>query len=325
MGVNNLNNNLKFSPLLTGVAKRFPSQKFAGVQMAPIVSAAAKEGYYIKYGRENMRADGLRSTEGVVSKEIYSSRDKVSYECEKYAGRQKVFDEDVDPAAGDDLQSLKEASTFNIRERMLLEREVQIAAVGTANASFTSGGITNYAAAGTAWDTSSTSILNDIALAINAVHENTGVMPTHIFIPAKVQILAAQFEPFKSWLERGINASQGLTPYGLPATFPQFSLKIVTLEAMKDVAGFGGSNVSLSDVWSDNVIIAHVNPNWKNRALTWLSTFSWIQKPVMESGIMMREYYQEDIEATWVDGKEWYDIKVVEALCGYKITSTLTS
>jgi hypothetical protein len=218
---------------------------------------------------------------------------------------------------------MREGAAFTLVEQMRLEREKEIAILATADASYTSGGYNNYSGATAKWDTSSTTLMADVQAAINYIRSRAGVMPNTIFIPAAVQIAMATQDPWKSQLNYN-NVTAGLTPYGLPATFPQFGLRIVTLEAINDISGLGGSTTTLSDVWSDYVIVAHVNPAWINRGVSFMSTFNYRDAQFNGADIGMWEYMDDAKSVQWIEGKNWRDVQVIEPLAGYLIKDTLT-
>jgi thiazole synthase ThiGH ThiG subunit len=219
-------------------------------------------------------------------------------------------------AAGDDLVTLREQAAFVVRQSMLLDREKEVATL--ANTAGTYNG--NTAAATAKWDQSTTTVMADIGKAIAAIRAKTSMDPNTIFIPDSVAVMMATQEPFKNML--WYSNADPKSANGLFGYLPQFGLKVVRLSATYDAAGLGGSATTITDVWTDNVIVAAINNSWFNRGTTFLSTFTH----TMENGadVAIREYKDEITNTLWIEGTEWRDVKVIDGHAGYLITNTLT-
>lgn len=325
MGVNNLNPYINFSQYLTGVAKRYQSQKFNGLMLAPTAPVNLKQGTYTVMGQEYRRADGDLRAIGAEAKQLHYSKGTDTYSCDFHSKKVPIYLDANNSGIGQSIQDMRENATFVLMESLQLEREREIAALATATASYTVGSTTNYGGVSVAkWDQSTTSVMADIAAAMAKIRATSGNIPNKIFIPAAVQFKMATQAPFSTMLGQFGFGANGFTPYGLPKVIPQFGLEIVTLDAVYDSAGYGGSNVTISDVWGDNVILAYVDENWMSKGSTFMTTFAYQDEQGGGSDVNVFEYLEEAKSINWIEGKQWRDVKVVDPLSGYMITDVLT-
>lgn len=324
MAVNNLNPYLNFSQFLTGVAKRYQGQTFNGTTLAPIAPTNAKQGTYTVYGQEYRRADGDLRAIGAEAKQLSTSKSTDTFSCDMHSKAVPIFLDSTNAIIGQTVEQMREHAAFTCMETALLEREREIAALAASTASYTSGSTTHYAAASTKWDNASSTLMADIRAGCAKIRSATGRMPNKLFLPVSVQLGMATVAPFKDMLYNWGAGYQGSGPYGLPKYLPNFGIEIVSLESVVDTAGYGGSNVTISDVWSDNAILAYIDPNWMNKGTTFMSTFVYHDAQTGMNDVDMYEWLDERKNVDYVEYKQWRDVKVVDPLAGYLITDTLT-
>lgn len=210
---------------------------------------------------------------------------------------------------------LEQAKLDTVLLRMAIRRERRLATLlrKTSNG----GGLNLGAAAGTKWDQDTATIESDVKTAKLAVYDATGMVPDTIILPYKVAATVAIQQDIREILKYTVNGQQILDQgefilprnlWGMQVLIPQ--------GAMRNTANEGATK-SLSDIWSDNVILLKRGQDeaWGNPA----TVYSFQAAPQV-----VDRWKENDPPVEFVRAWECVDEKVTGPDMAYEISDVLS-
>lgn len=245
--------------------------------------------------------------------EVDTSYSTDSYYCEDYRFKASITAKERRQAHS--ALRLEQAKLDTVLLRMAIRRERRLQALlrKTTNG----GSLTLGAAAGVKWDQATATIEADIKTAKIAVYNATGQVPDTIILPYEVAAAVAIQEDIRQILQYTVNGQQILDQGEFILPSQLWGMKVLIPQgAMRNSAKEGGTK-SLSDIWSDNVILCKraANEAWGSPA----TVYSFSAKPQI-----VDRWKENDPPVEYVRAWECLDEKVTGPAMGYEISDVLT-
>jgi len=291
---------------LTNISVKYSNVNFFADIIAPRSPVKKSSDLYTVYQKDNLRLHDNSYRSGSAAHRVSYRVSQASYQCEEYALEDAVTQRDRDNA---DLPLNPEIDTTeNLTELMMLSRENRIALVA-----LDSSVVTQTASPSPKWDGSSPTPKKDIFTGIDAIQNSTLRAPTDIFIPFKVAMSLARTSDYTNDYKSGVDL---VNTFGLPAKLWGLNVHIVTVGyASSDM--IGASDPTMTALWSDNVLIAFIDPIPSTKKITFMRTFEKQSRMVLKE---TRPMEHADIIQVY----EELDEALVSAECGYLLTDCLT-
>lgn len=290
---------------LSNVAIKYKNPAFVAEQIAPVVRVNKESDKYYIFGKEELRdKDSLRAA-GAEANEIEWDVDTATYSAEEYALKYLLPDRVRDNA--DVAVQPRITTTEKLTKWIQLgyEKRIQAIAQNTANV----GG--NHAAA-TKWDAASGQDPEaDVDTAKTSIRRTAGVEPNTILMSEAV------WQALRRWLKSQLTnlVYQEYIAMGKPpATL--WNLKLIVAGSIENTAAEGQAN-SIADIWSDNVIVAYVEPAPSLDSLSFMYTFR-------SRDFRTKAWREEKRDGEFIEVGVIQDEKLVASDAGYLITNVLT-
>jgi hypothetical protein len=214
--------------------------------------------------------------------------------------------------------SLDELAVRIVTDAILIAREVRIAALYCSSSI-----LTNYSAltGNDRWDvytSSSSDPFDDVTTMRNSIHSTTG-MPMNTMIIGRQVFNKLQNHPYVIERIKYVMAAtvKAITPQLLAAAF---GVDQVLIGDVLYVTTKEGQTESLGYVWGKNVIGAYIDPNPTNKTRT-----LGLRASALDSDdVQFRQWNDETVTGTFVEGQIDEDEVVVDANCGYLLQTVVS-
>lgn len=295
-------------PALSNVSIRYSNDTFIADQIFPMVKVAKQTGKFYVYDKSNLRIDTTARAAGSGANEVDFGLSTTRFSCEDHALKEFIADE-IQDQADSALNPLVDA-TENVTEKLLLDREQNLANILTSTANVTQ----NTTLSGTdQWsDYSNSDPIGDIRTARTTIHKATFKKPNTIVMGKEVFDMLAEHPQI---IERVKYSQLGVLTEELLARVFQVQ-KILVGEAGYNSAAEGQTD-TMAYVWGKNVIVAYVTPQIRLKALTLGYTFTYSTR-------IVKRWRDEDREGTYVRvGNDNYTQQIVAVGAGYLIVNAV--
>lgn len=279
-----------------------------------------KDIYYLRDGR---RAPGAAPNEMQVS---YSSD---TYNCEDFALRHPLLDEEKVNADADLRLEARytQAATLGVA----LMREKRVSDLFTTPGNFATSH--KKAITGTnEWDTKLVSnpenVLNDINVGIQTVSDDASLPASMLSIVMPEQVFRKTVLNNAAYLDRVKYASMGIVTEQLMATVHGVSQIILSsaqgIAMPEKVVADSAADLAPSALWSDSVWIGVIGQPESDMEPAFARSFNWTAGTNGQPR-EVRTYRAADEgqRKDWIEVAEWMDEKITASLGGYLITNTL--
>lgn len=310
-------------PVLTNVAIAYENDEYVADRLFPTIPVDKQSGQHYVYDQGRFRTSknyGVRAPGANAEEVRHNITTGSSYFCEDHAKKELVLDEDVANARNTGRDPFADA-TENVRERLIVDREVELTTVLTTAASYASSNKATLT--GTAqWDDyASSNPIGNIRTGKAAIH-------SAIFKEANLLVLSRDsydiIVDHPDFLERIKYSQAGVTTEEIIARIVGVD-EVIVAKAGKNTAAEGQTD-SMSYIWGNFALLAYVDPNPRPKYITLGLNYQWTGP----SGNMMvterlRGTDEQDRRGTFVRvGDDYRDDKLVSALCGYLITNPIS-
>jgi len=295
-------------PALSNVSVKYTNDSFIADQIFPVMPVSKQTGKYYIYDKSNLRVDKTNRAVGSGANEVDFGLSTGTFACDDHALKGFVADEIQDQAEAALNPLIDE--TEMLTEKLLLDREVALAAIINATGTMTS----NTTLAGTSqWsDYTNSDPIGDIRTARTTVHANTFKKPNTLILGKQVFDMLCDHPDI---VERVKYSALGVVTAELLARVFQVE-KVLVGEAGKNSAVEGQTD-SLAYVWGKHAVVAYIAPKVGLKTLTLGITFTYKTR-------MVKRWRDEDREGTYVRiGQDNYVQKLVAVGCGYLIYNAI--
>lgn len=296
-------------PALGNVSIKYTNDTFIADLVLPMIKVSKQTGKYYVYDKSNLRVEKTNRAAGSPANEVdFGVAPTGTFACDDHALKGFVSDEIQDQADAALNPLVDETET--VTEKLLLDREINAAALLTSTANLTQ----NTTLSGTAqWsDYSNSDPIADVRTARITIHQNTFKKPNTLIL-AKTVFDALCDHP--AFLERVKYSQLGVVTAELMARVFQVE-KIIVAEAGQNTATEGQTDV-LAYVWGKHAIVAYISPKITIKMLTLGATFTYSQR-------LVKRWRDEDREGTYVRiGNDNYVQKIIAAAAGYLIKNAV--
>jgi len=303
---------------LTNLSLKYANGEYVGDQIFPIIPVGKESGKFFVYGRPEFQNRNALRANGAHPNyiDILKMATPDSYLCEEYELADVVTQRDVDNA---DAPLTPYIDTVNnLTDNLMLIREVRIAALATAAATFATTGNTITLAGVQQWNdpayvsTGANAIEKRITTAKEAVRAIIGRYPNTIVIPSAVATVVSQDSAIRDLRKYTENT---LVINGmLPPTL--WGMKVLSPGGITNSANEGQAFAG-TDIWGKHVLLAYVAPSPSGvKTFTFGATFQ--NKPRQ-----IAKWYNDEKRGDVIEAFEIVDEKLVCEGCGYLIRSAI--
>lgn len=295
-------------PALSNVSVKYSNDSFIADTLYPVVKVSKQTGKYYVYDKSNLRIDKTNRAAGSPSNEVGFGLSLVSFATDDHALKGFVADEIQDQAEAALNPLIDE--TESITEKMMLDREYNLAAIMSSTAIMTQ----NTTLSGTSqWsDYQNSDPISDVRTARTTVHTNTFRKPNTMIMGKQVFDILAEHPQM---IERVKYSQLGVLTAELLARLFQVE-KVIIGEAGYNGAVEGQTD-SMSYVWGKHAWLAYITPTIGLKTITVGYTFQYGTRTV-------KRWRDEDREGTYVRvGGDNYIQKTVAALACYFIKNAV--
>lgn len=259
-------------------------QKFVSELIAPVVEVKKKKFSYKTWTRQFMKAVDSAWAKGTVPNYIEEDAAWSEDSCIRYALDELMDQEDRDNHEGS--MSLEENLAMKVKQAVLLQQEIDLAAYMATSGNFSNTGAPSYL-----WDTASADFLGDIATGQENVQLGSYGAPANMLIlPKQVFLEITVMDQVLSWKQKNgieaVNEAALSKMTGIP--------RIVIADAVYDSAAKDTSDtVTGAWVWGKDAWLLYVKEKPDNQTMHWASHFA--QKKM--NGVI-KKIYNDDNEVT---------------------------
>jgi len=293
---------------LTTLSLAYENEGFIADTVCPRVKVKKQSDKYYIYGAENLSEVDDTRARGTESKGLEYEVSTSSYLCEPHALHGMVYDEDYKNA---DVPLRPEADTLSIvQESVKLNREIRVASLLQTAANYAAG---NSAAAGAGWNAAATDIEADVITAKKAIKDKSQRQANTIVLPWEVALKIHANTQIRDAKKQIVN-KMTLLESGLPGQL--WGLNVVIAGAAKNTAK-KGQTATFADIWTDSVVIMHLEQNPGLRSRSFCVTFDW-------GGPVVRRFDKPERKGVKLEYEEQgLDEKVISSGSGYLLTNVI--
>lgn len=297
-----------YDPVLSNVAIAYQNDAYIAEQIFPSLKVKYQSGKHWVYNKGRFSpAKALRAAGSPSNEVTLSLTTGLPYFADDHALKQFVTDEDMDNATTP-TDPLTDA-TENVKERLLVSREVELAAQLTDTGVLTQ----NITLSGT-------SQFSDYANSDPFDVIDTGMQTVHaaIHVNPNVAIIGKQawdkLKHHPAFLERVKYTQRGLIGPDLLASL--IGVDRVLIGAAGKQTAKEGQAESMSYIWGKDIVLAYVAPRIATKMITLGLTYTWKEMKTER----LRGTDEEDRKGTYVRVGDWYyDQQLVSASAAYLI------
>jgi len=258
--------------ILTRFSRQYPLQGgFVGMSIMPEVSVSKESGVYFRYDKgDQARIPYTKRQLRSESRRVEWKVDTASYTCEEYALNDLIDEREYQQA--DTPLNLQRDTIENLQRLLSLDREKRIYDLVSSTANLTKNTTltgTNQWRDASASGTTATP-LEDVETGMESIRSDTGVKPNLAVFGQAAWLAFVKTDevhdriitPGGNWGSPTIGTDQArtlLAPYGVT--------QVLVADTIRNTAGFGVTD-SFSDVWSDEVLLAYVNPRPSTKSVS---------------------------------------------------------
>jgi len=309
-------------PYLTNLSIEYanrPDAYIAAQALPSINTEGKKTGIYRRFKRGNMfrKYDDAKARLALSSQVHVEMDTDGTFACVRRALHDGIDQEDAKEFMSQGLD-LVELAVRVVTDAILLGREYRVAALLTSSSV-----LTNYVAlvAADRWDnftSSSSDPFDDVELMRNSIHSTTGAEMNRIFMGRQVYNKLKLHPYVIDRIKYTMNIREGkVTPDLLAAAFDVEKVFIGNplYQTTKE-----GQTETLGYIWGKNVIGAYIDPAPTNRS----HTLGLRPSIYGSDAVQMRQWVNEDVEGTYVEGKINEDEIIIDANCGYLLQTVVS-
>jgi len=296
-------------PALGNVSIKYGNDQFIADDVAPMMKVAKQTGKYYIYDKSNLRVDKSARAPGAPAAEVDAGFDpRGVFSADDHAF--KIFIDDRVAEQADAALNPLVDETENLTEKLLLDREIDLATMLTDTAQVTQ----NVTLATTSqWsDYLNSDPIGDIRTGRTTVHQNSFKKVNTLVLGKPAFDILCDHPQI---IERVKYSQLGVVTEELLARLFNVD-KVLVGEAGYNSAKEGQTAV-LGYVWGKNAILAYVSPQVRLKMLTFAATITYQQR-------IVKRWREEDREGTYIRvGNDNYQHVLIAVTCGYLVKNAV--
>jgi len=295
------------------VSVAFRNPAYIAPDLAPLIPSAVDAGKFAVYNQ----ADWFRNEAGKRAAGTRAKRGDFgitfgSFLCEEVAFAREIPDE-IRRNAMDPIRPDQDATEY-ATDKVLLAKEVRVAAKVLATASWASGNSVTLAGTNQWNDYANSDPIADIELAVDTVHGKTGLRPNTVAFSFAVW---QKVKHHPDIVDRIKYSQRGIVTVELLQELfeiPRIMVARALLTASNE--GIAAGSEVYTYVWGKDTLVAYVAPNPGLQQPSAMYQFSSGPRSV-------RRWREEAEHQDVVEGYELVDEKIVSSLCGYVVKAAI--
>ena len=305
-------------PLTNVLVKAFEGASgYIAQRLLPVVSVGKQSDKYYTLAKNSwIRVPDTRRAPKTPANRIEFDVSSNSYFADNYALAGDIPLEDISNA--DDAVMLRQNTTMNVTEGLLRDLEVRVANLVTSG---TNCGSYVSLSGGNKWsDAVNSSPLSDVTTGHAFIRQNTGLMANTLVVDEDTLAIARRHPELLDFYK--YTRGGEITNAELAAVFHVD--QILVGKGIKNNA-VEGATASITNIWGNNVLLAHIKPGMTLQTATFGLSFRWrpggFPAPMQASRTMDNDAGGPHIET--IEACYYQDEKIVASDLGYLIASTL--
>jgi hypothetical protein len=305
------------NPLLSGMYRQsmLNTEGLIAPFLFPENSVGLESSTYYVWSRENaLSVPTLKPRkDGAGFNRVTMKADQDSYICLDYGVETVVSD-----------VSRQRFSTYFAADRQAVERLSTIIKLNRemrAYALATSATVSQTSSPSTKWDAANSTPIKDLKTARRAIRQACGLRPNICVMSETVFDILTENSDVKSRLP-----TTGLQDVTEDALARLIGVKRVVLAMGMQNTANEGQSLSAAEIWGEDVILAYVDPSDNLEAMSFGKDICW--RP-FDSGSadapLIKTYREENLECDTHRAREYCVEKITSAVCGYRLSNTLST
>jgi hypothetical protein len=301
------------NPLLTGIATRYlASLPVVGLRLAPVLPTQIHAAQYYVYDTENFANVPTNIARGRSApfKRLVSKLTDDSFVCKDYGVEEPI-----------DNMDIKIYGSIFAADRSAMERAVRVVALNhEIRVRNMARAITQTASPSVKWNAgTNTTIVADVQAAKNAIQASIGTDPNLMVLPRDV-FNALCIAPEIKGFFTGV-----VVPVVTKAMLETIFQVQIEISNENINTATEGQTATMGGIWSDEAVLAYVNPANDIKALTWARTFNWTAADGSgPAGISTFTYDENQIDSRIVRARQYTDERVVASGAAYYLSNVLS-
>jgi hypothetical protein len=304
------------NPVLTGHAEKFMRAPggFVGTRIFPPFASAQQSSDYYVFDAENHLGvpQNIRHAPGTGFRRILPKASDDNFACRDYGIEVPVPDPQRKKYAN--AIDLDLAGTNRATDVIKINHEIRVKTLVT-------GGTVPNAAILVGWNDAASNPKADADVAKETIRQAIGVLPNVMVISRPLmnilEIHPKLLEIFK-YTQGGLVNAQKLASY--------LGIAEVLIAEQVIATNQEGQAITSADIWSDDVLFAHVNPGQDLMKLNLGRTFYWDEFGTAGADgvpIQIQTYRDDPVESDVHRARHFTDEKLVGSSAGYLLTNAL--
>lgn len=302
------------NPVLTGIAVKYMNASpSVGRALFPVFNTGERAASYYVLDSSNWLnvPSDIRHAPGALFKRSETVLSTDTFNAKDYGIEELIPNEEI----------ALYGSVFNA-QRVASERATNIVAVNhelRVKALATGGSVPNSSPS-TKWDQANSNPIKDVKMAREAIWAATGLVPNKIVIPRAVMVVLEEHPAItaKYAYTDGSILTQQMIAKALGVD------EIIVAGSQINTANEGQA-ATISQIWSDSVVLAVVNNSQDLKAVNFGRTFNWTSpEGSSASGIGVYQYREDNRDAQVVRARQYTDEKLVGSTAGYHLSDVLS-
>lgn len=289
------------NPVLSGHYQKFARDEagFIAEALAPTFNTGEQSAQYYVFNKENqlLVPTKIGRAPGAPHVEVGMQLSDDNFFCENYGLKIAVPDEDRKKYASfldADLAAMKRTSDI-----IKVNRELRVKAL------VTDANTVPNASPAIKWNVANSLPGDDVDAAKEAIRKGTGLRANTMVISETVRLVLQRHEAIRKMFQLAIN---GVLTLDMLKTY--FDIQNIHIAGTVLATSNEGGAITADDIWSDQVVIAHVEPGQNLMAPNFARSFNWSQIGSVEGQV-----------TSWRDDDRKSDMHAVDHSTDEKLTS----
>ena len=297
---------IRVDPLLSNVSVAYQNAEYVAETIFPLVKVGSKTGFYFKFDKSKFRKVATLRGVGAAAKEVgFGLTKSTAYVCKDHALKELVADEFKDEAQA--ALSPEMDATDNISERLLVEKEIDLAAYMADDSNFSSVTLTTT----DQWsDYANSDPIGDVETAIESVRSKIFKAPNTLIMGQQVYNVLKHHPDIVDRIKSGFAK---VTPEILADLFDVS--KVIIGSAGKQDATEGQAS-DIAYIWGKHAWLAYITPKPRRNSISFGYHFQYkIRKA--------DKWYDKEREGTFVRIHDHYTREVITTDACYMIKNAV--